>query len=121
MGFLIFVAACIGGLFLYYSSVVGVRTPAAPEPFPAPQLQRAPLSDLEKLQHKEDSTARVAWVDKNQGIVDISIERAMQIVASKGSAAFGSLDDLNKAPPAPKGKNETAKAAQQNAPNEAQR
>ena len=65
-----------------------------------------------------------AWVDKDQGIVRIPIERAMQIVAARGgTAAFGSLDDLNKAPPPqPEEKNETAKAAQQNtSPNGVQR
>lgn len=124
VGFLIFVAACIGGLFLYFSDVVGSRSPVKPEPFPAPQLQRTPLSDLEKLHQKEQAQLRgYAWVDKEQGIVRIPIERAMQIVAARGgTAAFGSLDDLNKAPPPPKGKNETAKAAQQSpAPNGVQR
>ncbi len=123
VGFLIFVAACLAGLFLYYSDVIGARKPLKLEAFPAPQLQRTPLSDLEKLQQKQRAQLEgYAWVDKDQGIVRIPIERAMQIVASRGAAAFGSLDDLNKAPPAPKPKNETAKAAQQNAaPNGVQR
>ena len=123
VGFLIFVAACIGGLFFYYSDVVGSRSPVKPEPFPAPQLQRTPLSDLEKLQQKQQAQLEgYAWVDRKQGIVRIPIERAMQIVASRGgAAAFGPLDDLNKPAP-PKGKNETAKAAQQNpAPDGVQR
>ncbi len=115
VGFLIFVAACLTGLFLYFSDVVGTRQPLKLEAFPAPQLQRTPLSDLELLHRKEQAQLQgYAWVDKEQGIARIPIERAMQIVASKGAAAFGSLDDLNKAPPPPKGKNETAKSAQQN-------
>ena len=114
VGFLIFVAACLAGLFLYFSDVIGARKPLKLEAFPAPQLQRAPLSDLELLHQKEQAQLQgYAWVDKEQGIVRIPIERAMQIVASKGAAAFGSWDDLNKAPPPPKGKNETAKAVQQ--------
>jgi hypothetical protein len=115
IGFLIFVAACLGGLFVYYSDVVGKGPSAKPEPFPAPQLQRTPLSDLQKLEQKQQAQLRgYAWVDKKQGIVRIPIERAMQIIAAKGgTAAFGSLDDLNKAPPSPAQKQETAKAAQQ--------
>jgi hypothetical protein len=118
VGFLIFVAACLGGLFLYYSDAIGARKPAKPEPFPAPQLQRTPLSDLENLKRQQQAQLDgYAWVDKDQGIVRIPIERAMQIVAATGgTAAFGSLDDLNKAPPPPEEKNETAKTAQQNPP-----
>ncbi len=124
VGFLIFVAACLGGLYVYYSDVITSRRPPKPEPFPAPQLQRTPLSDLQKLQQKERAQLQgYAWVDKQQGIVRIPIERAMQIVAARGgTAAFGSLDDLNKPPPPPKGKNETARAAPQHAaPNGVQR
>ena len=124
VGFLIFVAACLAGLFLYFSDVIGARKPLKLEAFPAPQLQRTPLSDLKMLQQKERAQLQgYAWVDKEQGIVRIPIERAMQIVAARGgTAAFGSLDDINKAPPPPKGKNETAKAAQQGpAPNGVQR
>lgn len=123
VGFLAFVGLCLGGIFLYYSDVIGTRRSVKLEPFPAPQLQRTPLSDLEKLQQKQQAQLHgYAWVDKNQGIVRIPIERAMQIVAARGgTAAFGSLDDLNKAPP-PKGNNETAKATQQIAvPSEVQR
>ena len=116
VGFLLFVAACLGGLFAYYSNVVRNGPSAKPEPFPAPQLQRTPLSDLENLQQKQQAQLHgYAWVDKDQGIVRIPIERAMQIVAAKGNAAFGSFDDLNK-PTAPPRANETAKAAQQSAP-----
>ncbi len=115
VGFLLFVGACLGGLYLYYSDVVREKPAAKAEPFPAPQLQSAPSSDLQKLQQKQQAQLQgYAWVDKDQGIVRIPIERAMQIVASKGSAAFGSFDDLNK-PPAPPRANETAKAAQQTA------
>ena len=122
VGFLLFVGACLGGLYVYYRDVVRNGPTARAEPFPAPQLQSAPLSDLQKLQQKQQGQLQgYAWVDKDQGIVRIPIERAMQIVAAKGSAAFGSFDDLNK-PPAPPRGNETAKAAQQSAaPNGVQR
>ena len=118
VGFLIFVAACLGGLFLYYSDFAATRMQPKPEPFPAPQLQPTPLSDLGNLKRRQQAQLNgYAWVDKDQGIVRIPIERAMQIVAARGgAAAFGSLDDLNNAPPPPKKKNETAKAAQQNTP-----
>ena len=124
IGFLVFVAGCLAGLFLYYSSFAGTRTRPKPEPFPAPQLQRTPLSDLENLKRQQRAQLTgYAWVDKDQGIIRIPIERAMQIVAARGgAAAFGSLDDFNNAPPPPKEKNKAAEAGQQNTPpNGAQR
>ena len=70
VGFLIFVAACLGGLYAYYSGVVTGQMPAKPEPFPTPQLQRTPLSDLEKLQQMQQAQLQgYAWVDKKQGLV----------------------------------------------------
>ncbi len=111
LGFLVFVGVCLAGIFYYYSAIVGARKPLKPEAFPAPQLQRTPLSDLETLQKRQqEQLSGYAWVDKEQGIVRVPIERAMQIVASKGQAAFGPLDDLNKAPAQPTVRNETAKA-----------
>jgi hypothetical protein len=113
-GFLVFVGVCLTGIFYYYSDAIGTRKPPKPEAFPAPQLQRAPFSDLEKLQKgQQEQLNGYTWVDKDQGIVRVPIERAMQIVASKGQAAFGPLDDLMKAPPQNAKLNATAKAAQQ--------
>ncbi len=123
IGFLMFVGVCLAGIFYYYSDVVGARKAPKPGPFPAPQLQRTPLADLEKVQKsQEEQLNGYAWVDKDRGIVRVPIERAMQIVASKGEAAFGPLDDLIKAPPQNARLNATAKAAQQVAtPNGVQR
>ncbi len=119
-GFLLFVGICLSGIFLYYSDAIGGRTPPKPDVFPAPQLQRTPLSDLEKLEKGQKAQLEgYAWVDKNLGIVRVPIERAMQIVASKGAAAFGPLDGLIKAPAQNARPNETAKAAP--APNGVQR
>lgn len=101
VGFLAFVGVCLAAVFFYFNGEIGRRRLLQPKAFPAPQLQRAPLLDLDALQKAQRrQLAGYAWVDKDHGIVRVPIERAMQILASKGAAAFGPLDDINK-PPAP--------------------
>jgi hypothetical protein len=53
--------------------------------FPAPRLQARPPVDLIKF--KEDELGRLnayGWVDREQGIAHIPIDRAIAIVATKG-------------------------------------
>ncbi len=113
-GFFAFVGLCLAGVYFYYSDVVGNRTQPKPETFPAPQLQRTPLSDLEALQKSQREQLKgYAWVDKGQGIVHVPIGRAMQIVASKGAGALsGTLDDLIRPPAQNTDKKQSAKATQ---------
>ncbi|HLH06573.1 MAG TPA: hypothetical protein VKW78_05000 [Terriglobales bacterium] len=52
---------------------------------PAPRLQVSPRVDLKDLRAYEDSQLhKYAWVDHQKGIVSIPIERAMQLVATRG-------------------------------------
>jgi hypothetical protein len=60
---------------------------AAKEP-PEPRLQIRPKSDLEQLHASEDKVlTSFAWVDKDAGVVQVPIERAMQMLLAKGLPA----------------------------------
>jgi len=62
--------------------------PSALEP-PSPRLQVDPEIDLETLRAQEDAIlGSYAWVDKEQGIVRIPVEKAMRLVAERGMPAF---------------------------------
>ena len=114
VGFLIFVAACLAGLFLLLQRCNRRSEALKVRGFPGPPTSaRAALRSRTAPSEGAGPIARIRLGGQGAGHVRIPIERAMQIVASKGAAAFGSWDDLNKAPPPPKGKNETAKAVQQ--------
>ncbi|SRR5579883_1737873 len=98
IGFFVFVALCLVGLFYYFRADVGPRPFLEPRTFPAPRLQTSALTDLQTLlkQQREKLTAYV-WVDKAQGIVRIPISRAMEIIAAKGEDGLAPLNP----PPAP--------------------
>jgi len=60
---------------------------AAKQP-PEPRLQLDPKKDLDVLRAAEDKTLRtLAWVDKDAGIVQVPIQRAMEILLAKGLPA----------------------------------
>jgi hypothetical protein len=97
---LLIVAAAIGmnRLFEYLAAREAAESrPAsplaaglAPRLPPDPRLQSAPIKDLEELRAAEDEILTgYGWVDREQGIVRIPIERAMDLLAG---AAPGSAE-----------------------------
>ena len=61
---------------------------------PLPRLQADPRNDLLELRaHEVVTLGSYAWVDKEQGIVRIPIERAMELVAKRGLLARGGEDE----------------------------
>jgi hypothetical protein len=53
--------------------------------FPSPRLQANPEQELEQIkQHELDQLQSYGWVDGTAGIAHIPIDRALDIVASKG-------------------------------------
>ncbi len=97
-GFTLFAAFCAVGLLAYYKTAVGPGLYVPPRRFFAPELQTAPLSDLEKLQSAQAARiGRYGWIDQSKGLYRIPIERAMEIVASKGAAGLEPLEQ----PPSP--------------------
>lgn len=55
---------------------------------PAPRLQVAPSTDLDRLRTNEDSALNsYGWVDREAGIVHIPIDKAIDLVAERGLPA----------------------------------
>lgn len=56
---------------------------------PAPRLQTTPYLDLEQYQEAQRQVLeRYAWVDKQNGIAQIPVERAIELVAERGLPAL---------------------------------
>jgi hypothetical protein len=52
---------------------------------PAPRLQAQPSVDLAKLRHDEDERlGSYKWIDQQQGIVQLPIDRAIDLLAEQG-------------------------------------
>jgi len=103
IGFVIFAGICVWLLLAYYNSIVGPGLYVPPRSFPAPQLQTSPLSDLEKLESAQRARIeRYGWIDQSKGILRVPIQRAMEIVASKGGQALAPLAPPPR-PPTPAG------------------
>lgn len=95
VGFLLFVAAGLGLLGLYYRHVLNaVPVPKPVATFPAPRLQVDPRADLTDLQRRQrERLASYDWIDRNAGIVQIPVERAMALLAARGSQAYAPLEE----------------------------
>jgi hypothetical protein len=60
----------------------------APQVPPPPRLQVAPQRDLEQLRAEEERLLTTyGWVDPQNGVVRISIDRAMDLIAERGLPA----------------------------------
>src|SRR6478736_5802596 len=52
---------------------------------PPPRLQTYPFDDIKELRKAENKVLdHYAWVDQNAGVVQIPIERAIDVLAEKG-------------------------------------
>src|SRR5215470_10320144 len=55
---------------------------------PAPRLQTHPRRDLHQLHASEDTILNnYGWIDREKQVVHIPIDRAMQLLAERGTAA----------------------------------
>jgi hypothetical protein len=55
---------------------------------PEPRLQSNPQADLEKMREEEQrELQRYAWIDRTQGVVQIPIDHAVDILARRGLPA----------------------------------
>jgi hypothetical protein len=91
-GILLLLAFAIGVLDVVYYRQVSVQSFPAPEKFPRPRVetgQRVELHHLEAAQRRRLDSYR--WVDHKQGLIEIPIDRAMQILAAEGEKAYQPL------------------------------
>lgn len=101
IGFTAFAGICVVALLAYYRALVGPGLYVPPRPFPPPQLQTSPLSDLEKLQSAQRARIeRYGWIDQSKGVLRIPVQRAMEILASKGEQALAPLAEAPRQPTA---------------------
>ncbi len=61
--------------------------PGAPQVRPEPHLQRAPADDLARLRREEEAVLGAYRINRETGIVQIPIERAMEVLAREGLPA----------------------------------
>jgi hypothetical protein len=92
VGTLLLLAISIAGLFgIYRAAVPKVPAPSV-QKFPGPQVdtrERAELRRLREVQNRELESWR--WSDNQHSQVQIPIERAMQLLVSKGVHAYDPL------------------------------
>lgn len=54
---------------------------------PAPRLQEAPLNDYQQLREAEEKALTTyGWIDRNQGVVRVPIERAIELLIERGES-----------------------------------
>jgi hypothetical protein len=110
LGLLVVVWIIVVLLHFVFAAFARYRAEISPPPLPlasqqnrlppAPQLQVSPEVDLKELRAYEDSKLNnYTWVDRQKGVVEIPIDRAMQILAARGIPAQKAPADLNLAAP----------------------
>jgi hypothetical protein len=85
-------AGTIGGLDAIWHRAVPIRTVPPPQSFPEPQVrtdERAQRLQLEARQRERLNGYH--WADQPHSLVQIPIERAMQIIAQEGAQAYAPL------------------------------
>ncbi|HTB17567.1 MAG TPA: hypothetical protein VK708_05595 [Bryobacteraceae bacterium] len=97
------------GIFRYfyasYSTAESIKLSQPVIP-PEPRIEVAPYEQLQQLRVQEDHIlSTYAWVDKQNGVVRVPIDRAIDMLAAKGLPSHNYLDDIlagRKPPAAPK-------------------
>lgn len=93
MAFLILVFLfSIVGLFRYFAKRAAEAQPPVPpmgalreKPPPGPRLEPHPSRDMREMKAAEDQKlSHYAWIDPDKGIVQIPVERAMELILEKG-------------------------------------
>jgi len=76
------------------------------QPPPEPRLQVSPNDDMRIMRDEEDLLLdRAAWVDRQQGIVRVPVDVAMDVIVSRGISATQTASPPKSETVAPKGRN----------------
>jgi hypothetical protein len=92
LGVLLLVFGTVGILAAIYYREVPVQRLPTPEKFPPPRVETKERE--ERLRIEAEQARRLAgyhWVDRKQGLAQIPIERAMQLLAGEGLQAYAPL------------------------------
>src|SRR6476661_1717682 len=83
IGFILFVAASIVALALYYRAGLRDTTPQ-PKEFPAPRVQITSGKELaQSIKAARKRLGAFAWIDKDKHLIHIPIEDAMARIAAR--------------------------------------
>jgi hypothetical protein len=89
-GLVVFLAASLGLLWLFYHAQTAGLGVIRPAPFPAPGVVTDTAATLHALQKgQRERLHGYAWVDRDRQIVHVPIERVMATIAAKGAEAYG--------------------------------
>jgi hypothetical protein len=96
-GALLLLAGAIAGFHAIYQHAVPVETVPAPQAFPQPRVDTQDVEKLQQLRAAQSTRLEAwRWANDQHTLVQIPIERAMQLLVQKGAAAYD--------PPLPQGK-----------------
>ncbi len=88
-----FVGLSILGARIYYDWEIRGPVSVAPRTFRKPRLQIDDAADLAKFDKEQQAQINgYAWVDRGQDIIQIPIDRAMAMVVTKGTGAYGPIE-----------------------------
>jgi hypothetical protein len=101
------VALLVVGIFQFFSHTYHTQEDAKqaqPQIPPEPRIEVEPYQQLLTVRAREDHVlSSYAWIDKQDGIVRIPIDQAMDELAKKGLPSHDYLQDIlaGRKPPAP--------------------
>lgn len=91
---LVLLAGSIGGFYAIYDHAVPVKTVEPPRPFPQPRVVTSDAEIAERRNLAAMQTQRLnewAWANPQHTLVQIPIDRAMQLLVQKGNDAWAPL------------------------------
>lgn len=99
VGFLVFLAIAIGSLWGVFTTAVPNRVPSPAQLPPQPRLLAHPTAELSRvLAQQRARLSGYHWVDRDKKIAAIPIDRAMAIIAARGSDAYAPIPGAPLAP-----------------------
>jgi hypothetical protein len=101
VGTVAMVVVALGALYAFYRSSAPSASFIPPRTFSAPQLEtKWDGSRDPAIAEQKSRLDAYAWVDREHGIVQIPIDRAMALIAARGATAYDPLSVPSaKAPP----------------------
>lgn len=94
LGTLAFLLVSMAGLLFYYRWVsTPINDPPPPTRFPEPRLQSDPAGDLALFQQNQEREREgYAWIDREGGFLRIPVDRAVEILGTRGARGYEPLE-----------------------------
>jgi hypothetical protein len=91
-GTLLLLAIAIGGLYGVYRVIAPPSALPAPQTFPQPRVDTSERQELQRIRKAQNEKLNTwKWVDSQHSLVQVPIERAMQLMTKKGAGAYDPL------------------------------